>query len=69
METAAEFLCAYREQAGLDADDALGFLIDFLRNYGMVERAATALCDLIDTEGMTSDLAGLLQESGLDRGG
>ena len=65
MATAAEFLRAYREQAGLDADDAIALLVDFLAGYGMTGSAADVLCDYIDDEGMTGDFAGLLKEDGL----
>jgi hypothetical protein len=65
MATAAELLRAYREQAGLDADDAIALLVDFLASYGMTGGAADALCDYIDDEGLTEDFAGLLKENGL----
>jgi alkanesulfonate monooxygenase SsuD/methylene tetrahydromethanopterin reductase-like flavin-dependent oxidoreductase (luciferase family) len=65
MATAAEVLRAYREQAGLDADEAIALLVDFLASYGMTDSAADALCDYIDDEGMTEDFAGLLKEDGL----
>ena len=65
MATAVELLRAYREQAGLDADEAIMLLVDFLATYGMTGGAADALCDYIDDEGMTGDFAGLLKENGL----
>ena len=65
MATAAGLLRAYREQAGLDADDAIALLVNFLASYGMTGGAADALCDYIDDEGMTEDFAGLLKENGL----
>jgi len=65
MATAADLLRAYREQAGLDADEAITLLTDFLASYGMTGGAADALCDHIDDEGMTEDFAGLLKENGL----
>lgn len=65
MATAAVLLRAYRDQAGLDADDAIALLVDFLASYGMTGGAADALCDYIDDEGMTEDFAGLLKENGL----
>ena len=65
MATAAELLRAYREQAGLDAHDAIALVVDFLASYGMTGSAADALCDYIDDEGMTEDFAGLLKENGL----
>ena len=65
MATAAKLLRAYRDQAGLDADDAITLLADFLASYGMTGGAADALCDYIDDEGMTGDFAGLLKENGL----
>ena len=65
MATAAELLRAYREQAGLDADDAIALLVDFLASYGITGSAADALCDHIDDEGMTGDFASLLKENGL----
>ena len=64
MATAADLLRAYREQAGLDADEAIVLLVDFLASYGMTGGAADALCDYIDDEGMTEDFAGLLKENG-----
>ena len=65
MATAAELLRAYREQAGLDADEAIMLLVDFLATYGMTGGAAVALCDYIDDEGIAQDFAGLLKENGL----
>ena len=65
MATAAKLLRAYRDQAGLDADDAIALLVDFLASYGMTGSAADALCDHIDDEGMTDDFASLLKENGL----
>ncbi len=65
MAAAAKLLRAYRDQAGLDADDAIALLVDFLATYGMTGSAAAALCDYIDKEGMTEDFAGLLKENGL----
>jgi hypothetical protein len=65
MATAAGLLRAYREQAGLDADDTIALVVDFLSSYGMTGSAAEALCDHIDDEGMTEDFAGLLKENGL----
>lgn len=65
MGTAVRLLRAYREQAGLDADDAIAVLVDFLASYGMTDSAAHALCDHIDDEGLTEDFAGLLKENGL----
>jgi len=65
MATAAEFLSAYQDQAGLDADDAIALLVDFLTGYGMTGGTADALCDYIDDEGLTQDFAGLLKENGL----
>jgi hypothetical protein len=65
MATAAELLQAYREQASLDADEAITLLVEFLGSYGMTGGAADALCDYLDEEGMTEDFAGLLIENGL----
>jgi len=65
MATAAKLLRAYRYQAGLDADDAIVLLVDFLASYGMTGGAADALCDYIDDEGLAEDFAGLLRENGL----
>ena len=65
MATAAKLLRAYRDQAGLDADDAIALLVDFLASYGMTGSAADALCEHIDDEGMTDDFASLLKENGL----
>jgi len=65
MATAAKLLRAYRDQAGLDADDAIALLVDFLASYGMAGSAADALCEHIDDEGMTDDFASLLKENGL----
>jgi hypothetical protein len=65
MATAEELLRAYREQGGLDAEDALALLVDFFSSYGMTSGAAGALCDYIDDEGMTEDFARLLRENGL----
>lgn len=65
MGTATKLLRAYRDQAGLDADDAIALLVDFLATYGMTGSAAAALCDYIDGEGMTADFAALLRENGL----
>ena len=65
MATAAKLLRAYRDQAGLAADDAITLLVDFLASYGMTGGAADALCDYIDDEGMTGDFARLLKENGL----
>jgi len=65
MASAAELLHAYREQAGLDADEAITLLAEFLASYGITGGAADALCDYIDDEGMTGDFAGLLKENGL----
>lgn len=65
MATASKLLRAYRDQAGLDADDAIALLVDFLASYGITGSAAEALCDYIDDEGMTEDFAGLLKENGL----
>lgn len=65
MATAAELLRAYREQAGLDADDAIALLVDFLATYGMTDSAADTLCEYIDDDGMTEDFASLLKENGL----
>ncbi len=65
MATAATLLRAYRDQAGLDADDAIALLVDFLASYGMTGSAADALCEHIDDEGMTDDFASLLKENGL----
>jgi hypothetical protein len=66
MATAAEYLRAYRDQAGSDADDAIGSVVDFLTVYGLAESAVDVLCDLIDDEGMTRDFASQLKEHGLD---
>ena len=65
MATAATLLRAYRDQAGLDADDAIALLVDFLASYGMTGSAADALCEHIDDEGMTDDFASLLKENRL----
>lgn len=65
MATAAELLQAYREQAGLEAEEAIAVLVDFLASYGMTDGAADSLCDYIDDEGLTEDFAGLLRENGL----
>ena len=65
MATAAEFLRAYREQAGLDADDTMALLVEFFAGYGMTDSAADALCEYIEDEGMTGDFATVLKESGL----
>ena len=65
MATAAEFLHVYREQTGLDADDTIALLVDFLSTYGIAERAVDALCDCIDDEGIAEDFSRLLQENGL----
>jgi len=65
MASAAELLRAYREQAGLDADDAIALLVDFRASYGMTGSAADALCEHIDDKGMAEDFAGLLKENGL----
>ena len=65
MATAAELLRAYREQAGLDADEAITLVVDFLASYGMTGGAADTLCDYIDDEGMVEDFATLLRENGL----
>ena len=65
MATAAGLLRAYREQAVLDADEAITLLVDFLASYGMTDSAADALCDYIDDEGMTKDFTDLLKENGL----
>ena len=65
MATAAKLLRAYRDQASLDADDAIALLVDFLASYGMTGSAADALCEHIDDEGMTDDFASLLKENGL----
>jgi len=65
MVTAAELLQAYRDQASLDTDEAIAFVVDFLVSYGMTGGAAEALCDYIDDEGLTEDFAGLLREDGL----
>ena len=45
MATGAQLLRAYREQAGLDADEAIALLVDFLATYGMTGSAADALCE------------------------
>ena len=65
MATAAKPLRAYREQAGLDADDGIALLMDSVASYRMTGSAADALCDDVDDEGMTEDFAGLLEENGL----
>jgi len=65
MATAAELLQAYRDQAGLEADEAIAVLVDFFTSYGMTEGATDSLCDYIDDEGLTEDFAGLLRENGL----
>jgi hypothetical protein len=65
MATAAELLRAYREQAGLDADDAIALLVGFLASYGVTDAAVTVLCNHVDDEGMTEDFAALLRENGL----
>ena len=65
MATAAKLLRAYRDQASLDADDAIALLVGFLASYGMTGSAADALCEHIDDEGMTDDFASLLKENGL----
>jgi hypothetical protein len=65
VATAAELFREYREQAGVDAEEAITLLVDFLASYGMSGSAADALCDHIDDEGMTDDFATLLKESGL----
>ena len=65
MGTATKLLRAYRDQAGLDADDAIALLVSFLATYGMTDSAVAALCEYIDDEGMTEDFAGLLKENGL----
>lgn len=65
MATAAELLQACREQTGLDADDAIALVVDFLASYGMTDNAADALCDYVDNEGLTEDFVSLLQENGL----
>jgi len=65
MATAAEFLRAYREQAGLDRDEAIALLVDFIAGYGLTDNAADVLCDYIDDEGMAEDFAALLRENGL----
>jgi len=65
MLNSAELLGAYRDQAGLEADDAVEIVVDFLSSYGMAEGALAVLCDHVDDEGMTEDLARQLKEGGL----
>ena len=52
MATAAEALRAYREQAGLDGDEAIALLVDFVAGYGMTGGATDVLCEYIDDEGL-----------------
>ena len=65
MATPVELLQAYRVHGGLDTEDAIAFLADFLADYGMTDTAMNVLCDFIDGEGMTEDYADLLRENGL----
>jgi hypothetical protein len=65
MAKAAELLQAYREHGGLDAEDAVAFLSDFLSDYGITDTAISVLCDYIDDEGLTEDFADHLRENGL----
>lgn len=65
MATTAELLHAYQQQAGIDADEAVGLLLDFLASYGMTGNVTDVLCDHIDEEGMTGDFAQLLVDNGL----
>ena len=65
MATAAKLFHTYREQAGMDADDGVALLLEFLASYGMTDSAAGALCSCIDDEGLAEDFAGLLKENGL----
>ena len=65
MATAADLVLAYRDQIGVDADETIKLLVEFLSSYGMSESAVRVLCDHVDDEGMTGDLASELQENGL----
>jgi hypothetical protein len=65
MTAAAQLIRTYRDQAGLDADNAIELLVEFLSSYGMSESVVAVLCDHIDNEGMTGDLAQQLKENGL----
>ena len=65
MATATDLLRVYRDQTGSDADEAMELLVDFLTVHGMSESALTVLCEHIDEEAMTDDLAGQLRENGL----
>ena len=65
MTPAAELLRTYRGQAGLDAEDTMALLVDFLTRQGMTESATEALCEYIDDEGLSEEFASLLVENGL----
>ncbi|MGM0489072.1 MAG: hypothetical protein ACQESR_20215 [Planctomycetota bacterium] len=65
MTAAAELLRTYRGQAGLDAEDTIALLVDFLARQGMTDSAVDALCDYLDDEGLTKEFTGLLMENGL----
>lgn len=63
MTTAAKLLDAYRDQVGLDADESIVLLTDFLASYGKTDSGVAALCNHIDEEGMIADFASLLKEN------
>jgi len=65
MATAVDYLRAYQDQTGVDADDAIELVVEFLSVYGMAENALHVLCDLIDGRGMTRDFASELEADGL----
>jgi hypothetical protein len=65
MATAADYLRAYRDQIGSDADDAIGTVVEFVTIYGLTESTLDVLCDFIDDEGLTKDFASQLEEHGL----
>jgi hypothetical protein len=65
VATAADYLRAYQDQTGVDADAALESVVEFLSVYGMGATALEVLCDTIDQEGMTRDFASQLEADGL----
>ena len=65
MATALEYLSVYQHQTLCDGNDSVEMLIDFLVSYGMTDAAITAICQLIDDEGMAPDFGKHLRENGL----
>jgi hypothetical protein len=65
METVAELVKSYAQQALLDTEDVLELLLEFCADSGMHDAAITALAERIEEEGVVDEFRAYLVERGL----